>query len=356
MEQQPLTTKVLHGNIAKSLSEFVASKQLKGAILNIHGEGKDALDWSGSVGNLEVNTPYFLAEVSFLQLAALALKLRVRGKWKLSDKATEFLPEGIGEKLLVRRKKDLSSQIEIEHLLAHRSGLGDFFTQKTGKNLSYFDQIQESNDISWTEQDLIQLIWKALPAFSPGTRKKVFFSHSNYYLLGLVISKVSNQRLNNLLRELQYTPLGLTQTYTYDNPLDRTPSCFYYKDTMITVPKFIASLGAVGGLVSTAKDNMAFLRAFFHGHLFPVEYIEEMQRWFPAGNGQFYGIGLSKYKPQGIPALFSNEPPLIGMTGFSGAFALYVPDKNAYFTGTVNQMADPHLAYKLVHRICRTLP
>lgn len=355
MEQQPLTTKALHQNLANCLHEFVLEKQLQGAILHIHGDGAEAIDWKGAVGNLETDTPYFLTDVSFMQIAALVLKLRVRGKWKLTDKFIQYLPDTIGEKLLIWRKKDLSSQIELGHLLSHRTGLGDFFTYKSGKTVSCLDQVQANADFSLTTDKIVQLIKNTAPVFSPGANKKVFFSHSNYYLLAWAVEQVTNQPVENLLREFHYRPLGLTQTYTYDNPLDRTPSFFYFKDTQINIPKGLGSFGPAGGLVSTAKDSMVFLRAFFHGHLFPIEYLEEMQTWLPAGNGQFYGMGLAKYAAQGLPAFFSQQPALIGMTGYSGAFALHIPDRKVYFTGTVNQMADPHLAFKLVQKICKIL-
>jgi D-alanyl-D-alanine carboxypeptidase len=356
MEQQPLMTKGLQLNLANSLLEFAESKQLKGAILHIHGDGEEPIDWKGAVGNLETSTPYFLSEVSFMHVAALALKLRVRGKWKLVDKINQYLPEEVWSNLLIWRKKDLSSQIEIGHLLSHRSGLGDFFTQKTDNNPSFLDRLEENTDFYWTQQDMLELIRNTEPASAPGNNKKAFFSRSNYHLLGLAIEQVGGGHLDSLLKEFQYRPLGLNQTYTYDNPLDRTPAAFYYKDMQLNVPKFMRSFGPVGGTVTTARDSMTFLRAFFRGQLFPMEYLTEIQTWLPVGNSQFYGMGLGSYEPQGLPAFFSHQPALLGMTGLSGSFALYVPEKKAYFTGTVNQMDDSHIAYKLVHKLCKVLP
>ncbi|WP_158861178.1 serine hydrolase domain-containing protein [Lunatibacter salilacus] len=356
MEHLPLTTKELHLNLEKCLRGFLEGKQLKGAILHIHGDGSEPIDWKGAVGNLETTSPYFLSEVSFMHVAAMTLKLRARGKWKLADKIIRYLPEEDGKNLLVWRNKDLSTHIEIGHLLSHRSGLGDFFTHKKDNHPSFLDRLEENTDFSWNQQATHELIRSSDAAFAPGNSKKAFFSRSNYYLLGLAIEHAGNKTLESLLKEFQLRPLGLNQTYTYDNPTDRTPVAFYYKDTRLSAPNFMQSFGPVGGMVSTAKDSMAFLRAFFHGSLFPAEYFTEMETWLPAGNGQFYGLGLGKYEPHGLPAFFSKQPALLGMTGFSGAFALYVPEKKAYFTGTVNQMDDPHLAYKLVHKVSKVLP
>jgi CubicO group peptidase (beta-lactamase class C family) len=232
---------------------------------------------------------------------------------------------------------------------------GDFFTKKTTNTASFEEQIGEKTDFYWTKQDLLKLIKHTEPVYAPGNNKKAFFSRSNYHLLGLAIEQATNNKVEPLLQEFQLRALGLNQTYTYNNPSDRTPTFFYYKDTQLIVPKFMQSFGPVGGIVSTARDCMVFLRAFFHGHLFPVEYLAEIQTWLPAGNGQFYGMGLGNYEPHGLSVLFSKQPSLLGMTGFSGAFALYAPDKKVFFTGTVNQMDDPLLAYKLVHKVCKVL-
>ncbi|HSI75348.1 MAG TPA: serine hydrolase domain-containing protein [Lunatimonas sp.] len=356
MEQLPLRTKELQLKLTNCLREFAEGKQLKGVILHIHGDGIDHIDWKGAVGNLETTSPYFLSEVSFMHIAALTLKLRARGKWKLTDKISRFLPEEQGKNLFVWRNKDLSTHIEIGHLLSHRSGLGDFFTHKKDDHPSFLDRLEENLDFSWNQQATLELIRSGETVFAPGNSNKAHFSRSNYHLLGLAMEQAGSNSLESLLKEFQLRPLGLNQTYTYDNPTDRTPVTFYYKDTRLSVPKFMQSFGPVGGMVSTAKDSMAFTRAFFHGSLFPAEYFTEIETWLPAGNGQFYGFGLGKYEPHGLPALFSRQPTLIGMTGFSGAFALYVPEKKAYFTGTVNQMDDPHLAYKLVHKVSKLLP
>src|SRR5690606_17812213 len=150
------------------------------------------------------------------------LKLRARGKWKLLDKISQYLPEEHLNNLLVWRKKNLSSQIEIGHLISHRSGLGDFFTYRTKNNTSLEGRLEENTDISWNQQATLELIRNADPVFAPGNSKKAFFSRSNYHLLGLALEQAANNKLEALIKEFQFRPLGLNQTYTYDNPTDRT--------------------------------------------------------------------------------------------------------------------------------------
>ncbi len=129
--------------------------------------------------------------------------------------------------------------------------------------------------------------------------------------------------------ELVFRPLGLRETYAYSDPADTTPAAMYYRDRPLHVPKYIASVTAEGGVVSTPAEVMTFLRAFFDGTFFPPQTIDELKRWnricFP---GQFdFGIGLER---QWLPWFMSPWKPLGDFLGFwrqSGAFAFHNPQR-----------------------------
>lgn len=103
----------------------------------------------------------------------------------------------------------------------------------------------------------------------------------------------------------------------------------------------MASIGVEGGIVSTAEEVMIFLKAFFYGHFFPKEKIDELKQWNlilpPPGMFQF-GIGLEKLW---IPRIVSPRKPIkeiLGFWGQTGSFAFYNPQTDLYFTGTTNQI------------------
>jgi D-alanyl-D-alanine carboxypeptidase len=135
--------------------------------------------------------------------------------------------------------------------------------------------------------------------------------------------------------------LGLSDTYAFSDLTDSTPAPLYHQDQPLHVPRYLASITAEGGLVSTAAEVMTFLKAFFGGRFFPRETVEELKAWnriyFP---GQFdFGIGLEK---QWVPWILSPMRPvgeLLGMWGQSGAFAFHNPQRDLYLTGTVNQLS-----------------
>jgi D-alanyl-D-alanine carboxypeptidase len=87
---------------------------------------------------------------------------------------------------------------------------------------------------------------------------------------------------------------------------------------------------AGGGLVSTAADLAAFLRALTRGQLVSSRAWSEMTRWQPGPAGYYdgYGLGLGRYT---FPAA-----QVIGHHGVWGAFAFWSPELDAVITGTVN--------------------
>ncbi len=141
--------------------------------------------------------------------------------------------------------------------------------------------------------------------------------------------------------ELIFDELSLRDMYAFADPEDATPAPMFYKDAPVHVPRYIASITAEGGIVSTAREVMTFLKAFFSGRFFPRETVQELKQWnriyFP---GQFdFGIGLEK---QWVPWIMSPLNPigeLLGFWGQSGAFAFHNPQRDLYFTGTVNQLS-----------------
>jgi CubicO group peptidase (beta-lactamase class C family) len=87
---------------------------------------------------------------------------------------------------------------------------------------------------------------------------------------------------------------------------------------------------AGSGLVSTAADLAAFLRALTRGQLVSTGAWREMTRWQPGPEGYYddYGLGLGRYR---FPA-----GQVIGHHGVWGAFAFWSPELDAVITGTIN--------------------
>ena len=91
----------------------------------------------------------------------------------------------------------------------------------------------------------------------------------------------------------------------------------------------MSSIGPEGGIVSTAKESMIFLKAFINGHFFPKEDFNELKEWrLLFGPGLFfYGVGIAS-QPISIKELKNG---LIGHWGQTGSFSFYHPETDLYF-------------------------
>ena len=316
---------------------------------------KDSIIWQGASGNLTVDQPYFIASTTKLFTTAIILKLRAEGKLKLDDKISQYIDNSIVAGLHIYKGKDYSQEVTIRHLLAHTSGLPDYFQGKATNGKSLENEITEGNDQFWTFEQAIERTKKMTPLFAPGAKEKANYSDANFQLLGKIIETITHKSYSDSCKGYIIQPLGLTKTYLYQDSSDKTPKTLYYKRNEIKIPKAMASFGADGGIVSTSADLLIFIEAFFSGKLFPSTYIDELQEWNKIFFPMQSGIGIHLFK---LPWLFNptgSIPYFIGHSGLSGALAYYCPKENIFIAGTVNQVAHPDISFKTMIKLTQLI-
>jgi D-alanyl-D-alanine carboxypeptidase len=316
------------------------NRNVYGAALCVENEDK-TISWAGASGNINENDRYFIASVTKLCVSMLLLHLREENRLNLDDRIGKFLPGEMLRQLHVMNGVDYTSEITVKHLLANTSGIPDYFSQRLANGKKADVSLFSGNDEAWPRERVVEAVKKIKPKFRPGQKGKVQYCDTNYELLGAIIESVTGKDLPDAFREYIFYKLELNNTYAFKDIADTTPVPMYFKTKQIQLPRYIASITAQGGLVSTSRESMALLKAFFNGRFFPVEYLEELKEWkFIAFPGNFYfGIGLEKLW---IPWLYSPLKPIgeiLGFWGHSGAFAFHNPDTGLYFTGTVNQLS-----------------
>lgn len=332
----------------KTLEKSIDKKYVFGAIAMIK---KGDETWISSAGELQAEQSYFIASTTKLYITALVFKFREEGRLSLDSYIEQFLSPEIKKDLHVMGAKDNINKIQIRHLLSQTSGLPDYFLGKPKGGKSLLEELSSGNDKYWSYQDAIALSKTMKPGFEPGAKGKALYSDTNYQLLGKILEQISGETLEQLLATYIFTPLKLSKTYLYKDKSDRTPANMYYKNKALPIPMAMTSFWADGGIVSTAEESMVFIEAFFNGKLFPKDDLKEMEQWNKIFFPLQYGIGIMKFQ---LPRLFSPFKPmpiLIGHSGLSGAFQYYVPEKNCFITGTVNQIDKPSLSYKLLLKL-----
>lgn len=324
----------------QATQKMLKNRWVFGAVLCVE-KGDSSVSWVGGAGNIEAGDRYFIASVTKLYVTAVMLMLRADNRLTFSDKIYNYFPESLVSGLHVLGGVDYTKEITVAHLLSNTSGIPDYF---------YYDKSQGDavasltlgDDQPWPLDKAVQRAKTLKPKFKPGQKGKVHYSDTNYQLLGGIIEKVTGKWVGDVFQEYIFGPLGLEDTYAYRDIGDTTPVPIYYKDREIHAPRYLASVTAEGGIVSTAKETMAFLKAFFQGFFFPPGVIAGLKEnwnmiYFP---GQFYfGLGLEKLWTPWFLSPFKPVKEVLGFWGQTGAFAFYHPGSDLYFSGTVNQLS-----------------
>ncbi len=151
-------------------------------------------------------------------------------------------------------------------------------------------------------------------------------------LAGLIIESLASRPLHEAYRDLVLDPAGMADTWLESSgEAPRRPDIASHDLDGHDITDMDPTVDwAGGGLVSTAADLAAFLRALTRGQLVSSRAWTDMTRWQPGPEGYYddYGLGLGRYT---FPA-----GQVVGHHGVWGAFAFWSPELDAIITGTVN--------------------
>lgn len=180
--------KTLQTNIEKFVAPYLQMQDFSGAIL-ISQNGKILFEKGFGLANSEnhvPNTPTTRFRIGSLNkqlTAATILLLEEQGKLNTEDTVSKFFPDFPN-----------GSQIKIQHLLTHKSGLPKYVPYQAGKNLL-------------TSAKLLKIIGSLQPEAKPGERYN--YSNAGFVLLGLIVEKVAGKNYPQFLTENVFEPLGM---------------------------------------------------------------------------------------------------------------------------------------------------
>ena len=356
----------LERRLAATLEKYAARPDAGAVRFALESPGRGwSWDWESpaGAGPLAAAAPasaagagqYFIASTTKLYVTALVMQLRAEGRLDLRAPAATYLDPALLERIHVLRGVDSSARITVEELLAHTSGIADYFEQRRADGTTQIGRALE-HDFSWTLDDVLRITRDELePRFAPSAPGKAFYSDTNFQLLGALVEAVTGQTYEEALRDRILEPLDLAATYPFTaQTLDRYADvdAMLYGTRPVVIPQAMGSVRADGGIVSTARDGIAFLEAFMGGRLFPAEYMGEMQRrWNPIFRPLEYGVGLMRFALPRYYTLGRRVPPMVGHSGASGAVLYCVDDLDLYVSGTVNQVKKRSLSYNLLTRL-----
>ena len=303
---------------------------------------RDGERWSACRGEWQgqpvtSQTPFFVASTSKLLATAMLLRLQSEGQLRLDDPVLRFFADGELDGLHRWKGQDLTGQICVRHLMAHCSGLPDYFEGRRRDGSRFANRLLSGQDQAYGWPDVLRWTRDEMkPHFPPGQGRRALYSDSNYYLLGEVIRRVTGVPLDRALTTLVTDPLGLKDTAFYRPGMPVMPLRLGVRT--LEVPQAMASMPVDGGAVSTADDLMTFTLALFGGHFCDTGTLTSLQDWRRVFFPLQAGVGLLRFAMPSWLALGRRYPELIGHSGISGAFAFHCPDRHWTLTGTVNQI------------------
>jgi CubicO group peptidase (beta-lactamase class C family) len=342
-----MKTKLDQSSLDKIVGAVNQHKNIFGAVFYV-STGDRNIDLITAAGNCEIESLYYIASINKMIVASILLRLYAEGQINLNNKIAEYLSKGTIKGLHTYNGKDYSNDLTILHLLSHTSGLPCYLADKQADGRRVMDELEAGIDQAWPIEKLIQAVKTMKPHFRPGKAGKAKYSDTNYQILSLIIEKVTGSPIQNVLTNV-FQELNLLKTYVMEDSLDRGFVPIYYKAEPIHLPLFFCSTH--NDIVSTARDQMTFLKAFLNGHFLPKERFGELEQWNKVFFPFQYGIGIQKFHLPRILSPLQAVPEMVGHAGSTGSVAFYVPQKDIFITGTINQQAQPNIAFQTMIRI-----
>lgn len=237
--------------------------------------------------------------------SAAVMKLIEEGKVRLDAPLSQYLPDYRGP----------GARVTVHQLLNHTSGIPSY----TG-----MEEFWERSRLDLTHEQMFELFADDSLDFEPGSRFS--YNNSGYYLLGVLIEKVTGEGYAEHLRRTLWEPLGLTQTVYCDQETiipHRVQGYAMEEGTLINAPPLSMNPpGAAGALCSTPRDLVRWTRALVSGRVVSPASYAAMTAPTTLGTGEVeqYGYGLAPGK-LGEHAVVQHSG---GINGFS-AFLAYFP-------------------------------
>jgi len=329
-------------------------------------KGDGSFVWSGAAGiarqmgkvPMTADTPIFIASVTKLFTATAIMLLYERGALSLDDPMAKFLPKELIRGINVYEGKDYSREIVIAQLLSHRSGIADYYTERAKDGRGLAQWIRDDPQRAWSvDQTIARARDDLQPHSPPGT--DTFYSDTNFQLLGKVIEAVTGKPLEAVYEDFFFRPLGLERTSLIGHPRNQLaaniPADVFHGDMNITQSRFNEAYWADGGLVSTPRDMIAFLRALNEGRIIRRDTLELMHQWHALEFPIQYGYGTMYFSLPWLASTFVGYPPLWGHSGSTGSFLYYSSDLDLYMAGTVDQTRARVQPFLLMLRVMRSL-
>ena len=241
---------------------------------------KGKIIYNKSFGNANEKTKRELDENSIFDLASCSkqftamaiMMLDEKGKLKLDDDFSKYIPE-----------LSFYKNITIRNLLNHTSGLPEYD--------KLIDSLFDKSKIA-TNKDIISIFNKVQPKVLFEPNAKWEYCNTGYALLATIIERVSGLTYARFLDSAIFKPLGMNNTFVYcrrlsPKKIENYAYGYVYVDSLkkcvlpdeLKIAKYVTWLDGIvgdGGVNSTVIDLLKWDRALYTTKLISKESMNEL--------------------------------------------------------------------------------
>ena len=173
----------------------------------------------------------------------------------------------------------ISDDVTVEHLLSHRSGIGDYLDEDAAHEITDYLMPVPVHELATTEDYLVALDGHAAK-FSAG--EQFLYCNGGYVVLALLAERISGTPFHELVRRRVCEPAGMddSEFLRSDELPGRAALGYLTSDagSRTNVLHLPVRGSGDGGIYSTAADVSSFWSSLFAGRIVSADWISEMVR------------------------------------------------------------------------------
>jgi D-alanyl-D-alanine carboxypeptidase len=314
--------------VNKELAAYGGSQPVPGAVVGVWVPGKGEFTRGFGYANLATRSPealddhFRIGSNTKTFVATVLLQLVDEKKLSLDDTIGHF---GLGVAV------PNENRITLRELAEMRSGIVDAYS---------IPAVQKQSESWWSRQTPLQWIAiaaKEPPLFAPGA--KYNYSNTNWFLLGLVIEKVTHDTIQNEIHSRILAPMSLSHTsfpttnwgmptpYAHGYSLDEKGQ--WIDESAVLAPSVS---WAAGAMISDMGDMKRWVKAYVTGTTNGAASQRARLTCLPTGEGNLaFGLGI------GCSAGWYGYTG--GITGYNTG-AYYIPAAGATIIVFVNSQRE----------------
>ena len=204
------------------------------------------------------NTIFQIGSITKQFTATVILRLQEEGKLSVGDKLDKYFPQF-----------KYAGEITLENLLTHTSGIYNYTN-----DIDAGDSAIVCNPVN--KQVALDIMFKHALDFKPGTQFR--YDNSGYYLLGLIIEKVTGKSYERNIRDIIFKPLQMNHSlFDFKHSTD-TNIATGYQTLNDSVQKEASAWRwdstvsyAAGGIWSTTSDMFKWAQAIAQKKILSAE-------------------------------------------------------------------------------------